>query len=297
MTNSTSTNDSKEEISLSAEEASELALELKNSLEEGVTKAEYSSKINLLVSGLADKRGLLRRTFSESLAAIGKDTLPELRKALLKSPDVIVRRAAAKTLKLVGDIGALPDLVESLTTDTDPVVQGSAAGAIAIFGVEAVPYLLKVLEDPKSSSMQCGLAAWGLGFIGSEAPIALREAAASGPPKVRAASIAALGEQIQFLEDKYAKELLIEALDDQVDEVRSEATSLLWRLHQAEWTKPYLLKSINDKNIEIRKKAILSLIKSNKYKLKEILKERLLIEGNREVIKVLNIGINYFNCK
>ena len=297
MKKSTPTNDSKKKSCLNEEEARELALELRKSLEEGVTKAKYSSKINLIVAGLGDKRGRLRRTFSESLAAIGTDSLPELRKALLNSSNVIVRRAAAKTLKLVGDISALPDLVESLTTDADPVVQGSAAGAIAIFGEKAARHLLKVIESPKSSSMQCGLAFWALGFIGAEANLALREAAKSSTPKIKAAAIAALGEQIQFLEDNYAKELLVESLDDQVDEVRGEATSLLWRLHEASWTKPYLLKSIHDPNIEIRKRSILSLIKSNEYTLREVLEERLLIEEDIDVIKVLNIAINYFDSE
>ena len=61
--------------------------------------------------------------------------------------------------------------------DKDPVVQGSAVGAMAVFVENAVSHLLEVLINPKSSEMQCGLASWGLSFIGAEAPEALREAA------------------------------------------------------------------------------------------------------------------------
>ena len=82
------------------------------------------------------------------LGRIGQKALPELRYALLNSKDVTVRRAAAKTLKLVGAPEALPDLLKALLRDEDPVVQGSSAGAMAIFGEEAVEYLVEVIENP-----------------------------------------------------------------------------------------------------------------------------------------------------
>ena len=59
------------------------------------------SDITLLIKGLSDKNGLIRRNYAEAIAKIGKEALPELINALLNSKSVIQRRAAAKTLKLV----------------------------------------------------------------------------------------------------------------------------------------------------------------------------------------------------
>ena len=46
----------------------------------------------------------------------------------------VVGKAAAKTLKLVGDSSALPYLVKAVINDPDPVVQGSSVAAMAMFG-------------------------------------------------------------------------------------------------------------------------------------------------------------------
>ena len=186
-------------LRLSENEASELANELKIQLRMGQIPEANSQLINKMIAGLGDKRGLLRRTFAESLGLVGSAALPGLKIALIKHPNVTVRRAAAKTLKLVGDPNALPDLLEALINDPDPVVQGSAAGAIASFGEKGFEFFIKVLINPKSTAMQCGLASWGLSFIGAEAPDALREAATSEHSIIRAAAIAALGDQIQSL--------------------------------------------------------------------------------------------------
>ena len=71
-----------------------------------ILKTEINSnkeKIKFLINGLSDKNGLVRRNNSEELGRIGKAALPDLIIALLNSKNVIQRRAAAKTLKLVED--------------------------------------------------------------------------------------------------------------------------------------------------------------------------------------------------
>ena len=123
-----------ENLSLEEDEASELAEDLKRELNLGVVPASDKKRIQLIIAGLGDSRGLVRRTFIESLGVIGKPALPLLQKALIKHPNVPVRRAAAKALKLVADPIALPDLVEALINDSDPVVQGSSVSAIAMLG-------------------------------------------------------------------------------------------------------------------------------------------------------------------
>ena len=97
-------------IQLSEAEASDLASHLKEKLKSGESIESDPDSISKMVAGLGDPRGLLRRSFSESLGSIGRVATPALCKAMLTSEQVTVRRAAAKTLTLIGDIASLPDL-------------------------------------------------------------------------------------------------------------------------------------------------------------------------------------------
>ena len=212
---------------LSEEEASQLATELKLQLRNGQVPLASTELIKLMVAGLGDRRGLMRLTFAESLGAVGYAAVPYLCQALKPNNNVTVRRAAAKTLTLIGDSSALPALLEALLNDDDPVVQGSAVGAMAAVGDAAVETLLGVLTNPETTAMQLGLASWGLAFVGARAPEALRNAAKSLHPEVRTAAIAALGDQIQSQADIEARELVVQALDDDSSDVRAEASTLL----------------------------------------------------------------------
>ncbi len=280
------------EFTLSKQEATELAKELKEQLQTGSIPKADQDLIELLVAGLGDERGLLRRTFAEGLGLIGQATIPSLRKALLYNPSVTVRRAAAKTLKLVGDPSALPDLLEALINDSDPVVQGSSAGAMAIFGEKAVELLLSVLDDPKSSTLQCGLASWGLAFVGAEAPNAILKATESNNELIRAAAIAALGEQIHSFDDLAAREVLLKALDDPVANVRAEATTLIGQLNEPDWAKPYLISKLIDSSAQVRKNAALSLMKSNRPESINELREIESKETDQDVLAILRLAIN-----
>ncbi|KGG13055.1 MULTISPECIES: HEAT repeat domain-containing protein [Prochlorococcus] len=281
-----------QELSLTADEAATLAKELTLSLKKGQKLEGTESQIRALIAGLADQRGLLRRTFSESLGLIGPKALPQLRQALLNSKNVTVRRAAAKTLKLVGDPEALPDLLKALLNDEDPVVQGSSAGAIAIFGGTAVEYLVKVLEHPQSSSTQCGLARWGLAFIGAKGSKEIKKAAKSKNQLVRASAIAALGDQIENLNDRDAKNIVKEALNDPSYEVQIEAIRLINFFQQEEWFSRALIDKLNSDNNEVRKQTALSLMRFNALGQVSYLQQRLDKEKNIEVIKIIKLAIN-----
>ncbi len=283
------------EITLSEEEAEVLANELKEKLQAGEMPPADMRLIKLMVAGLGDHRGLLRRTFSESLGKVGQAALPLLTEALINNPSVTVRRAAAKTLKLIGDPSALPDLLKALLNDSDPVVQGSSAGAMAIFGEEAVKLLLEVFISPSSNAMQCGLASWALAFVGAEAPNALKDAAQSSHAAIRAAAIAALGDQIHSLEDKAAQNLLLKALSDPISNVRVEATILIGKLHQRDWAQPHLIQKLSDSNSQVRKSAALSLMELRATKSVENLRERELEEKNADVLKVIKLAITQLN--
>ncbi len=279
------------EIILKKEEATALSLELKKALIERPITTKDKQKIQFLINGLGDKNGLIRRSFAESLGLIGEHALPGLIQALRNSSNVTIRRAAAKTLKLVGDPSALPHLHEALMTDKDPVVQGSAAGAMAIFGKTSIKYLLKVLNNPISSEMQCGLASWALEFAGKGCTEILKEAAKSDNFKVRAASISALGSQSEYLEDNETNQILLNSLNDKSPEARAEATRLITKINQPELIRSLLIEKLNDSDSLVRKSAVLSLISLNHHDTLFILKEIALIEKDISVLNIINFGI------
>ncbi len=271
--------------------------------DENVTKTDFKNilkresesnqdNIKLLVKGLGDRNGLVRRNYSEKLGNIGKAALPELINALLNSKNVIQRRAAAKTLKLVEDPTALPYLIKALTNDSDPVVQCSAAGAIAIFGEAAVNHLIIVLQNQKYTEMQYGLAAWCLAFIGADAPNAIKKAAKSKNTNVKSAAISALEEHIRKSKDQEAIELVKTALNDSAKNVEIEAIKLVGKLYKIESLIPILISKLKNKNPDIRIASVLSLMQLNiKQALKE-LKDLHKIEQNKNVEKIVELAIN-----
>ena len=196
---------------LTEEEAAQLANELSLMLNDGETPEADQDLLQRMVAGLGDKRGALRLTFAKSLGAIGEGALPILCHALRNHENVVVRRASAKTLNLIGSKEALPFLLEAFLNDEDPVVLGSSAGAMATIGPDAMEDLFRILVNPDSTAFQVGLINLALSFIGSKAPEAMLRAADSPHAEVRVAAIAALGEQIQTLGDTKAKAKLIQA--------------------------------------------------------------------------------------
>lgn len=277
---------------LNEDEASELAKELKQQLRNGEVPAADGESIERMVAGLGDPRGLMRLTFAESLGVVGKAAVPSLCRALAEHESVTVRRAAAKTLTLIEDPRALPVLQKALLQDPDPVVQGSAVGAMAAVGEEAIDGMLEILINPSSTAMQLGLASWGLAFVGARAPEALRKAATSEHAEIRCAAIAALGDQIQALGDDAARELVENALTDAETDVRAEAATLLGKLHSPDWAVPRLEPLLNDPQGQVRKNAALSLMKLQAEGSIASLSQQLEREQQADVKAVLQLAIN-----
>ena len=283
---------SAEPVQLSEEEAEQLANELKAQLRQGERPANDTAAIERMVAGLGDRRGLLRLTFAESLGSVGTVAVPALCTAMCEHENVTVRRAAAKTLTLISDQRALPYLLQALLNDADPVVQGSAVGAMAVIGAEAVSGLLDVLVDPANSPMQTGLASWGLSFVGSKAPEALREAARSSDARIRTAAIGALGDQIQNLNDQEARQLLQNALSDEDDEVRAEATTLMGKLNDSSWAVPLVVPNLGDASPLVRKNAALALMKlEDPVAIPELARHQE-SESDSSVAPILQLAIN-----
>ena len=280
---------------LNQEEATQLAEELKLQIRNGEIPADDSHNIERMVAGLGDPRGLMRLTFAESLGVVGKAAVPSLCRALSEHDSVTVRRAAAKTLTLIEDPRALPVLLKALLNDSDPVVQGSAVGAMAAVGAEAIDGLLEVLINPESTAMQLGLASWGLAFVGARAPEALRKAATSEHAEIRCAAIAALGDQIQSLDDTEARSLVEQGLIDPDRDVRAEAATLLGKLHNPEWAAPLLEPMLADSEGQVRKNAALSLMKLQAKTSISALEERLSQEDQTDVQAIFNLAINQLN--
>ena len=263
-----------------------------------IIKSENKSSqedIKLLIKGLSDENGLVRRSHAEALAQVGPAALPGLINALLNSKNVIQRRAAAKTLKLVNDPSALPHLIKALTNDSDSVVQFSAAGAIAVFGEAAVHHLIIILESQEYTEMQYGLAAWCLEFIGAKASNAIKKAAKSKNTNVKSAAISALEEHIRESQDQEAIQLVESAINDTAENVQIEAIKLVGKLYRIESLLPTLIFKLKNKSPDIRKASVLSLMQLKINEAINPLKDLLKIEKDTHVRRIIKLAIKKIN--
>ena len=285
------------ESQLTEEEALQLADELSGKLSEGEIPKSDAESLKRMVAGLGDARGALRLTFAKSLGAVGDEALPILCKALRQHQNVIVRRASAKTLNLIGNKDALPYLLEAFLEDDDPVVLGSSAGAMATIGPDAMDSLLGILKNPDCTPFQVGLINLALSFIGAKAPDALLKAADSDVAEVRVAAISALGDQIQKSDNLRAQNRVFQALEDVSAEVRAEAVTLIGKSCDAEDVETLLLKKLSDEDTQVRKNTALSLMKLDALGAIEQLKMAEQKEDDPDVKAVLKVAINILSAK
>jgi len=285
------------ESQLTEEEALQLADELSAKLSEGEIPRSDAESLQRMVAGLGDARGALRLTFAKSLGAVGDEALPILCKALRQHQNVIVRRASAKTLNLIGNKDALPYLLEAFLEDDDPVVLGSSAGAMATIGPDAMDSLLGILKNPDCTPFQVGLINLALSFIGAKAPEALLKAADSDVAEVRVAAISALGDQIQKSDNLRAQNRVFQALEDVSADVRAEAVTLIGKSCDAEDVETLLLKKLSDEDTQVRKNTALSLMKLDALGAIEQLKMAEQKEDDPDVKAVLKVAINILSAK
>ena len=285
------------ESQLTEEEALQLADELSGKLSEGEIPKSDAESLKRMVAGLGDARGALRLTFAKSLGAVGDEALPILCKALRQHQNVIVRRASAKTLNLIGNKDALPYLLEAFLEDDDPVVLGSSAGAMATIGPDAMDSLLGILKNPDCTPFQVGLINLALSFIGAKAPEALLKAADSDVAEVRVAAISALGDQIQKSDNLRAQNRVFQALEDVSADVRAEAVTLIGKSCDAEDVETLLLKKLSDEDTQVRKNTALSLMKLDAIGSIQQLKIAEQKEDDPDVKAVLKVAINILSAK
>ncbi|MBW4613322.1 MAG: HEAT repeat domain-containing protein [Desmonostoc vinosum HA7617-LM4] len=214
-----------------------------------------------MIEGLGDKRGMVRLRFAETLGEIGEPATPLLLEALANHSNVVVRRAAAKTLTIIADPTAVPALLHAFLNDEDTVVQGSAAGALARTGEAAVPALLEILASPEHPESTKGHAAWALAFIGSEAAEHLYKALNSNSVDVRCAAVGAIAHVAQEQADERACNVLVSSLTDPAEVIRTEAAAALGQINYPPAV-PHLILALRDSSSEVKKAAVTSLGKT-----------------------------------
>ncbi|MCC0177739.1 HEAT repeat domain-containing protein [Waterburya agarophytonicola K14] len=277
---------------LSHVETDELLARVNHQISQGTFDKEDQQLILQMVEGLGDTRGMVRLGFAEALGKIGKPAVEPLIDALLHHANVVVRRAAAKTLTLIGDPQAVPHLVYALLNDEDTVVQGSSIGALARTGEASVSSLLEILASSNSSESHKGHAAWALAFIGAKAKDRLYTAYDSDSPEVRAAVVGAISKVAEEnRDDTKAMNLLLESLQDSSANVRSEAAAVLGNL-KYKGAIPKLTDLLNHEVGETRKSAALSLMKICDRVSIEPLKAALDREADEEIKKAIILAIS-----
>ena len=291
MNEATSNQQINELEGLTEQEALELAEVLNQKLVDQETPSSDQTSIKQMVAGLGDQRGALRLTFAQSLGNVGEAAIPYLCDAMKNNPNVIIRRASAKTLNLIGSEQALPNLIEAFKTDPDPVVQGSSAGAMATIGVPAIEDLLKILTEPNCTAFQVGLINLALSFIGSKAPDALNNAIQSDNIEIRIAAITVLAEQIQSGRYQSASKTLLKALSDQSSEVRAEAATMIGKTLEPEDASEKLCELLSDESVQVRKNTSLALMKMEAEEAIRPLKNAVAIEKDEQVKSVMNVAI------
>jgi bilin biosynthesis protein len=212
----------------------------------------------LVFEGLGDSRGLVRLRFAETLGEIGEAATPFLLEALVDRSNVVLRRAAVKTLTIIADPRAIPLLVEAFLHDKDTVVNGSAAGALARTGEAAVPILLDILASSEHPESTKGHAAWALAFMGSEIESYLYPAMQSDSVDVRCAVVGALAQVAQENGNEKACNFLLSALTDNAVEIRTEAAAIFGQVNYPPAI-PHLILALSDHNGDVRKSAVSSL--------------------------------------
>ena len=230
----------------------EISLKTFNSNDEDLLKS--------LVECLGDTRGMTRLRAAQTLGEIGQPATPFLLEALANHSNVVVRRAAAKTLTLIADPKTIPQLVHSFLNDEDTVVQGSSVGALARMGEAGVIPLLDILGSPDIPESAKGHAAWALSFIGVQGKQYLEQAIDNDSSVVRTAVVGAIAKVLAEEPDQDLSNILVKSLNDSDSSVRCETAAVLGNLTYKPAI-PKLIELLDHVDDETRKSAALSLMK------------------------------------
>lgn len=276
---------------LSHEEADALLAKVNGKIAQQTFDINDHELIKQMVECMGDTRGMVRLGFAEALGSVGKPAVPFLLEALANHANEVVRRAAAKTLTLIGDPSTVPNLIYSLLNDEDRVVKGSCIGALARTGEAAVLPLLQLLESTETPETTKGHAAWALAFIGTEGKKHLYQAINSEFPEVRSAIVGAIAKIAEQEEEAEAFELIVASLDDSNSNVRSEAAAVLGNLTYQPAV-PKLIELLNHPEGETRKSAALALMKIGDRTALDSIKGALAKESEEGTKKAIALAVS-----
>lgn len=213
---------------------------LTESLEAGDVDARWMAAVALgdiadpaavpaLVAALNDDDDYVRSRAALALAAIGKPA-EETLIAGLATGNERVRWGAALALGRLGGSGAVEALIGALQ-DPEEEVRERAATALGDIGADAVSSLLEALRVDDQTLRQRVVTA--LARVGKPAVPALTAALRTGDdPRIRAGAAAALG----LMAGPGSVEALIEALDDEQEEVGRAAREALRGIRRHNFT-------------------------------------------------------------
>ena len=278
-------------LTLSPEEIDNLLFRVKNELRGDVFDRGDSQLIQQMIECLGDTRGMNRLGFAEALSVVGEPAVLPLMEALESHPNVVVQRAAAKTLTLIEDPRSIPLLLESFLHDPDQVVRNSCVGGLARMGSQVVPDLLEVIGSKDNDETIKGHAAWAIAFIGIQAKEQIYAAYNSESEDVRSAVVGAVLKIAEETPEDKAFEILLDALQDKSVSVRSEGAAALGNLAYKPATNP-LIDLLENSEPESRKSAALALMKTKEPVAIANLQKALQEEAEASVQQVIKLAIN-----
>ncbi|MGB3405467.1 MAG: HEAT repeat domain-containing protein [Microcoleaceae cyanobacterium] len=250
-----------------------------------------SQVLQRLVECLGDPRGMTRLSCAQILGKIGEPATPILIEALAHHDNVVVRRAAAKTITLIADKRAIPQLLHSFLNDADTVVQSSSVGALARMGEAAVVPLLDILESPETPESGKGHAAWALTFIGLPAKPYLYRAMSNDSAAVRSAVVGAIAKIAETEPSQELFDILVNSLSDSDSDVRCEAAAVLANLRYP-GAIANLIELLHHSDSESRRSAALALMKMGDPAAVDPLQTALAKESEPSVESIINLAIS-----
>ena len=278
-------------LTLSTEEVDKLLHQVKNDLRSNNFDRSDFKLIQQMIECMGDTRGMVRLGFAEALGVVGENAADPLMEALANHPNVVVQRAAAKTLTLIGDPKSIPVLLNSFLHDEDQVVRNSSIGALARMGETVVPELLEIIANNDHDETIKGHAAWALAFIGVKAKEQIYAAIDSNSDDLRSAVVGAILKIAEEEPEERAFTLLINSLQDSAISVRSEAAAAVGNLGYKPAI-PILVQLLDNSEIESRKSAALALMKIKDTSSIKILESAMQKESTEEVTQVIKLAIN-----